>query len=172
MFRSSLKLQPQVTSGWRWRRKQPVRSFRSTFRSHRGLAALVLLAALLLRIAVPAGFMPMATAQGVKLVPCSGEAPLELPPVSAPHAMAGVHHSGAHPGHHAPVEHAGHGDAQAQSGCAFAELAVPLIGGADPIQLLAGILFIVAAALFFRAALPRPAAPRLRPPLRGPPLPA
>ncbi|MCD2322457.1 hypothetical protein LQ953_00315 [Sphingomonas sp. IC-56] len=154
-----------------------MRSFRSIFRSHRWLAALVLLAALLLRIAVPAGFMPMVGAQGLRLVPCSGYGTMPLAPASDPHTISGDHHSEAHAGHgepapHAPAKHAEQGDAQAQSGCAFAELAVPLMPNADPIQLLAAIFFIIAAALFFRAHLPRHTAPRLRPPLRGPPLPA
>lgn len=152
-----------------------MRSIRSIFRSHQWLAALVLLAALLLRFAVPAGFMPVMSAQGLRLVPCSGHGPIEPAPVSNPHS--GAQHGDAHAGHgveatHPPATHTDHGDAQVQGGCAFAELAVPLMPGADPIQLLAALLFIVAAALFFRAALPSRTAPRLRPPLRGPPLPA
>lgn len=66
----------------------------------------------------------------------------------------------------------GHSDDRgaADSSCAFADLSLSLINGADPIQLAAALLFIIAASLFFAAHLPPRAALRLRPPLRGPPL--
>lgn len=70
------------------------------------------------------------------------------------------------------MDHSDKGSGTADSSCAFADLSLALIGGADPVQLAAALLFIVAAALFFAALLPPRAALRLRPPLRGPPLPA
>ncbi|MBB5709808.1 hypothetical protein [Sphingomonas xinjiangensis] len=138
-----------------------------------------MLSALALRLAVPAGFMPVLGDHGLRLVACSGSGPM-LPIAPPAHtSMPGMHGSAGH-AHHAsaaaPVAMQ-HGDApaehpQAEDGCAFADLATPALAGADPIQLASAILFIVAAALFFRAALAVGAAPRLRPPLRGPPLPA
>lgn len=133
------------------------------------LAAAILLAALLLRLFVPAGFMPVVENGRLTLVVCSGYGPVPAPPMEhgATYAMPGMAHH-AEPQHHGsdhhPPEH------QVQSPCAFADLALPVIGGADPIQLAAALLFILAAALLLHAQLPPPAARHLRPPLRGPPL--
>lgn len=66
----------------------------------------------------------------------------------------------------------GQDEPKADGSCAFADLSLPLIGGADAVQLTAALLFILATALFFATLLPPRAALRLRPPLRGPPLPA
>lgn len=148
-------------------------SLRSTLRSHTWLAALALFAALLLRLAVPAGFMPVVGQSGVTLVPCSGYGPMAVVPAASAHTAQETMH-GEHVHHGATAPHAGHGpapvDSQAQGGCAFAELATPALPGADPIQLAAAIRYIVGAALFFPAAVPLGATPRLRPPLRGPPV--
>lgn len=157
-----------------------MQSLRSTLRSHAWLAALVMMAGLMLRLMVPAGFMPVAEERGIILVPCSGYGPMNLAPPPS-HAttmtdMRGGPHHGYHGASATPMTagHADHGagGSQAQQGCAFADLAMPLVAGADPIQLAAAMLFIVVAALFFRAALPIAEARRLRPPLRAPPYPA
>jgi hypothetical protein len=117
---------------------------------HPLLALGIGLAALLLRLAVPAGFMPVLHHGQLSLAICSGYGT----------AAAG-------PAHGMPSPD----KPKADGSCAFADLALSLIGGADPVQLGAALLFIIAASLFFAALLPPPAGLRLRPPLRGPPLP-
>jgi hypothetical protein len=149
-----------------------VQPLRSALLKQPLLVAAILLAALLLRILVPAGFMPLVENGRLTLVVCSGYGPVT--PAPAAHgearAMPGMAHH-AEPQHH-QIRHHETPEHQAQSPCAFADLALPAIGGADPIQLAAALLFIVAAALFVHGTLPPRAARHVRPPLRGPPLPA
>lgn len=136
---------------------------RSALRKHPVLVAAILMAALTLRIVIPAGFMPVFEHGRVTLTLCSGVVP--APTGTSTHAGNS---------HAAPQGTSHHQENQGktyQNSCAFLDLAVPVIGGADPVQLAAALLFIVAAALFLCAALPRSTARRLRPPLRGPPLP-
>lgn len=128
---------------------------------HRWLAALVLAAALLLRVAVPAGYMPVMSAHGVTLVLCPGQAPVRARPAMH-HAMPGMSHDMPDDSHHADY----------QNRCAFADLALPLIGGADAVLLAAAIAFVMARALRPARTLPPRPAPYLLPPSRGPPLPA
>lgn len=132
-------------------RPSSVRLLRSALLKHPLLVLAIGLAGLMLRLAVPAGFMPVLHHGQLTLTICSGYG-------AAASRAPGLHH--------------GQGEPGADNSCAFADLALPLIGGADPVQLAAALLFIVAAALFFAAALPPRAGLRLRPPLRGPPLPA
>lgn len=116
-----------------------------------GVAALLLAAALLLRVLVPAGFMPTTQAGALTLAICSGSTPT-APAV----AMPGMQHHDEMPN-------------QAPGRCAFADLALPLVGGA-PLALVAALLLLAfTVALHFQAQRPPRAAPRLRPPLRGPP---
>ncbi|HEX8481936.1 MAG TPA: hypothetical protein VF650_08550 [Allosphingosinicella sp.] len=126
-----------------------MRLLRSALLKHPLLAVTIGLAALMLRLAVPAGFMPALDHGRLVLTVCSGYGAAQ-----ARHAM---------PSPDKP---------KADGGCAFADLALPLIGGADPVQAAAALFFMIAAALFAGAALAPCAALRLRPPLRGPPLPA
>ncbi len=121
------------------------------------LALAIGFAGLILRLAVPAGFMPVLQHGQLTLTICSGSAVESQPAAGA--APAGA-------------EHHDEGKPRADNNCAFADLALPLIGGADSVQLTAALLFAAAAALFFAAILPPRAMLRLRPPLRGPPLPA
>lgn len=125
---------------------------RGTLLSNPVLALAIGLAALLLRLSVPAGFMPVATQGGPALVLCSGG--------GAPAAAAG---QGA--GHH------DEGGADRANACAFADLALGATASAGAVLLGAALLFILAAALPPAALLPPRSALRLRPPLRGPPLP-
>lgn len=136
-----------------------VRLLRSAVLKHPFLALAVGLAGLLLRVAVPAGFMPVLDHGRLTLTICSGYGAAALQPARETASPTPGN------GHH------GQGKPAADGSCAFADLALPLIGGADPVQLTAALLFIVAASLFFRTAIPPNAGLRLRPPLRGPPLP-
>lgn len=76
----------------------------------RGLLLCVLLGALMLRVIVPQGWMPIATGTGWHIAPCSGTGPME---------MAADHHRA---GHQAPA----HPDGDGGHGCAFASLALAL----------------------------------------------
>lgn len=124
---------------------------------HPALAALVVAAALALRLLVPAGYMPVIDGGRVILAPCPGTAP--APSQARAHAHGGT----AHAGHEAPPP-------APDKGCAFADLALPAIGGADPIQIAALIAFLVATALVLQALPPRAPVRRLHPPAQGPPI--
>ncbi|WP_298891248.1 hypothetical protein [uncultured Sphingomonas sp.] len=128
-------------------------ALRRLLRTCPALAALIVAAALAVRVLVPAGYMPTLDNGRIVIGICNGYGPMTMAI-----AVSGLDHHGDADGH------------QAQSPCAFADLALPLIGGADPIQLAEALLFILAVALLLAEALPPRAAARLRPPLRGPPL--
>ncbi|HEX8450141.1 MAG TPA: hypothetical protein VF652_11175 [Allosphingosinicella sp.] len=126
---------------------------------HPLLALAIGLAALVLRLAVPAGYMPVVGQPGPALTLCPGGG----------QAAATAHQPHGDPSMPGPAHGADPGDS-ARS-CAFADLALPAIGGADPFQLAEALTFIPASALLPSSPLPPRAALRLRPPLRGPPLP-
>lgn len=136
-----------------------VGTIRSALLKHPLLALAIGLAALALRLAVPAGYMPMLDHGRLALTICPEAGPVVAGPSheTAASAPGALHHD--------------EGSSEARGSCAFADLALPLIGAADPVQLAAALVFIIAAGLFVGAVLPTPAALRLRPPLRGPPLP-
>jgi hypothetical protein len=115
------------------------------------LAFAIGLAALALRLAVPAGFMPASDHGGFGLAPCAGAA------AQPSEAMADMH--------------PGDGGGEARASCAFADLSLPAIGGAGAAAASAAPVFTAVAAPFAAALEPRRSALRLRPPLRGPPLP-
>jgi hypothetical protein len=114
------------------------------------LALAVGLAALALRLAVPAGFMPVSDHGRYVLAPCAGAGP------ESAEAMGAMH--------------PGEGGAQAGASCAFADLSLPAIGGAGAAPVEAPAAFAAVAAPFVLALGPQRAEVRLRPPLRGPPL--
>jgi hypothetical protein len=130
-------------------------ALRRLFRVCPMLAALIVAAALAVRVLVPAGYMPTLDNGSVVIGICSGYGP-KMMAVTIP----GLEQTG---------HHGDEGD-QARSPCAFADLALPMIGGADAIQLAEALLFILAVALLLTVTLPPRAASWLRPPLRGPPL--
>lgn len=126
-----------------------VHALRRHVLNHPALAALILAAALLLRVLVPAGFMPVNDHGRVVIAICSGTSAGAM-------TMPGMKH------------HDSGGD-MAKSPCAFADLALPMQGGADPVLLVAALAFVALLALV-RAVPVAPRGPRnLRPPLRGPP---
>ena len=131
--------------------------FRRHLLQHRATAALLLVAALLMRVLVPAGFMPSVDRGGITLVLCSGAGAKSV------QMAAGMSMSGAE--HQSDREH---GDTP-EPPCVFSGLAAPALSGTDPILLAAAILFVMLFAVR-TPARPRVApALRLRPPLRGPP---
>ncbi|MGI4732521.1 MAG: hypothetical protein ACRYFW_12355 [Janthinobacterium lividum] len=135
-----------------------MRSLRHHLLRHRWLACWIVAAALLMRIVVPAGYMPMASGGAIAIALCPGDGP-----VPAAMAMAGMTDP------HALGDH-GRGDhGKAGAPCDYSSLSAPSLGGADAILLALALAFVVAAAL--RRPAPRRLArlPYLRPPLRGPP---
>lgn len=136
-----------------------MRPLRSALLKHPLLVVAIGLSALMLRLAVPAGFMPVLDHGQLSLSICSSYGTTAAQPAQAAPAARGLdHHDDRKP--------------KADGSCAFADLSLSAIGGAGEAQIAAALLFIVAAALFLGALLPPRAALRLRPPLRGPPLPA
>lgn len=133
-----------------------MQAFRNFVRVHRTLAAWLLACALLLKIAVPGGYMLDGAGGSFGLVICSGMAP--TPPIAMP-GMA--HHAAAHQGHK--------DDQKAEQPCAFAGLAAPSLAGADPFLLAVAIAFIVAGVFRRGSQQPFAAPPYQRPPLRAPP---
>ena len=98
--------------------------------------------------------MPAVDQGRVTLAICSGYAP----------ARPAMHHGGHGMGHDDQT--------QTQSPCAFADLALPVLGSVDPLLLLAALAFVALLALR-RPLVAAPRIPaRLRPPLRAPPVPA
>lgn len=132
---------------------------------HRWLCALLCVAALALRLVVPAGFMPV-VANGVVVVQlCSGQGPQTMT-LDLSGDLSGGHDAMAPDAHHDdPGEEHGKADAP----CAFAGLSAPTLAAVD------AVLLAVAIALILAGAFPPP--PRrairrglyLQPPAIGPP---
>jgi len=115
---------------------------------------LVCVAALLMKLLVPAGYMVEADHGRLAITTCPGSAPVAS-------AMPAMHHAKRD---HAPREHG-----KAEMPCVFAGLSAAALGTADPVQLAALIAFVLALGLA-ATILPAPSRPaHLRPPLRGPP---
>jgi hypothetical protein len=142
---------------------------------HRTLALWLAVAALTVKLLVPAGFMVGVVDGRVSLQICSGFGPVVAAP-TMDHAMAGhvmpgpVHDTRAMPDHRGETEHDGAEHAGVAMPCAFAALAHGAVAAADAVVLASAIAFVLALGF---AAVVRPAArrvPFLRPPLRGPPI--
>lgn len=146
--------------------------FRRLAANHRSLAALILVAALMIRILVPSGFMPVVAQGGITIVPCSG---IVQQPAQTAMAMPGmVHHEMARMAHagtatHAPAAPNQHEGSGADTSCIFAGLAMPAVAGADPLLLVIALAFLMLLAARVPTRPSLGAALRLRPPLRGPP---
>lgn len=123
------------------------------------LALAIGLAALVLRLAVPAGYMPTVDQGRLALTICPDSGPV----AAAPSHDAGSPDSGG--AHHDD----GRTD-QAKGTCAFADLATPAVRGPDVVLPSVAPLADTRAGLFLPGALPSSAGARLRPPSRGPPL--
>ena len=123
---------------------------------------LICVAALLLKLIVPTGYMIASDHGRLAITICSGVTPPPVMPKAAMHGMHAMHGSMAD--HGSSKEHG-----KPEMPCAFAGLSAASLGAVDPIQLAAQIAFIVAVGLA-GVALPVGARPAfLRPPVRGPP---
>jgi hypothetical protein len=123
--------------------------------SNRPLAIAILALALLMKLAMPGGFMPTVSNGQIVVILCSG--------TGASTIVMTIPGPGDKPD---GGEHSG----KAEQPCAFAGLSMPSLAAVDPILLAAAILFVLALGVRPLLLLPAPtASPYLRPPLRGPP---
>lgn len=129
-------------------------SLRRLVRSNRLIAATFLVLALLVKLVVPVGFMPVVDNGRIVISICSGSGPMAL---SIPDLG------------HGPSD--GHGDlGRSEQPCVFAGLSTASLAAADPVVLAAAILFILALGLLPARTLVATAPAYLRPPTRGPPV--
>ena len=128
---------------------------------HRQLATWVLVCALVMKILVPAGFMPVVSGGRVTIEICGGITPAQTvmaPMMAMVMTMPGMAH------------HSGKSDHQEREiPCAFSGLTAPSLAAVDPVLLAIAIAFIVGLVFGVRTAVPIAAQAYLRPPLRGPP---
>ena len=119
----------------------------------------MLACALVMKILVPAGFMPVVSGGHVTIEICGGIAPAQtvMAPIMAITMTGMAHHSG-------KSDHQ-----EREMPCAFSGLSAPSLAAVDPVLLAIAIAFIVGLVRHVRTAVPIAAQPYLRPPLRGPP---
>lgn len=136
-----------------------MRHLRRHLLRHRTLALWLLLLALAMKLLVPGGFMVTAHGGGLTLQPCSGTGPLMAQPMGAA-ADHGTHRD----------PHPDHGGAEMP--CAFSALAWAALAPIDPLVLAIALAWLIRLAMTRVQPAPRSPMRRLRPPLRGPPIPA
>lgn len=128
-------------------------SLRSNIFRHRRLAALLVAAALLMKLLVPTGFMPEISGGKMVVQLCTGQG-AQTVMIDIPGKV----------GEHEQSEHK-----KADMPCAFAGLSSPSLAATDPILLVIAVAFIIATVFL---AAPLPISRRglyLRPPSQGPP---
>ena len=143
-----------MTAGERSDRADPVQLIRSALTRCQLLAVAILSGALVLRLAVPAGFMPVLQDGAPTLTICPGWSTHIA-------AKAGLGM--------AAMDHHRDDAPQPQRGCAFADLALAMVASSEPVQpgpAIAWPGFTPASKGETRPAIP---IGHLRPPLRGPP---
>lgn len=131
------------------------------FLAQRHLAVLICVAALLLKLLVPTGYMIDSDHGRITITICSGTGPATMTM-----EMPGMHGDTAgHVADHGKSKDHG----KAEMPCAFSGLSAASLGAIDPIQLAALIAFVLTLGLI-ATILSAPSRPAyLRPPLRGPP---
>ncbi len=121
----------------------------------------MLACALVMKILVPAGFMPVVSGGRVTIKICGGIAPAQK--VMSPMTAMAITTPGM-------AHHPGKSDHQEREmPCAFSGLSAPSLAATDPVLLAIAIAFIVGLVRHVRTAVSIAAQPYLRPPLRGPP---
>ena len=122
--------------------------------THRVLALWFMAFTMLASALIPAGFMPVASANGITLTLCSGTGPETMTM-----AMPGMAHKDGKAGDHR----------KAEPPCGFAGAGAPALESAAPLIWALAIAFILAAGFSPARAVALAATAFLRPPLRGPP---
>lgn len=133
-------------------------ALRQHFRLHPRAAAWLLAATLLMKLLVPAGFMPVAEADTIRIELCSGYGP----------ATASMPMSTAMPMQMPMGEHHG-GHDKPQPPCEFSVLGAAGLAGADAVPIAGPLLFPPLPPAAFETAIQPLRQAHLRPPTRGPP---
>lgn len=122
--------------------------------NNRDFACALFALAMMMKVLVPAGFMPTVSDGTIVVSVCSGTGPMMMVMT-----IPGLKNGKSDTSQHGKVEQP----------CAFAGLSAPSLAAADPILLALAILFVMTLAL--RPIVSRTATTPhyLRPPLRGPP---
>lgn len=163
-----------------WRARFPktagVTALRRLSLNHRTLALWLALVVLGVKLLVPAGFMVGVVDGRVALQICSGFGPVAAAPM-AHHAMADAamadHGAKGHAASgHAQSRHGGADHPGADMPCPFAALAHGVAMPIDSVLLAAALAFVLALGFVAIVRTYLRSVPFLRPPLRGPPLPA
>lgn len=140
-----------MTGGFPAANRLPV--FRGLILSHRWWAAALIVLALAMKLAVPAGFMPVEQAGTITVMVCTGmgqqQVAIDVPGM--------------------PVKQDGATRAAGQP-CAFAGLGLDMLPGVDPVLLAGALAFILALGFVGVAVVRVDRARQLWPPMRGPPL--
>ena len=118
--------------------------------AHRRWAAWLFAAALLMKLLVPAGFMPAASAGTIAIELCTGSGAQTI-------TIPGEHQD----------EQGRHG--KASSPCIFAGLGGPSLAAVDPVLLALALAFVITTVFRLAVAPATTALADLRPPPRGPP---
>lgn len=118
-------------------------------------AVVVIAAALAMKLAVPAGFMPHFSGSTMTLQICNG---MGTTAITVPVPGKGDTDKGR--GHEKPGE----------SPCAYSGLNAPALSGADPVILVLALALAFLVGLLAPASIDAPRIDRLRPPLRAPPI--
>ena len=131
-----------------------MQSIRTLIRTNGTLAALLLGAALLFKLLVPAGYMVSSQNMVLTVIICADSTGEQLTrQISVPMKdSAGQEHD------------------PAKSKCPFTALTMGLIGGADLALLASAIAFVMTLGFAPQTSVDGRDTPRLRPPSRGPPL--
>lgn len=123
--------------------------------ANRPFACAILALALMMKLALPAGFMPTVNNGQIQVTLCSGTGPMTVV-MTIPGLDHGKQDGEGHSG-------------KSEQPCAFSGLSAPSLAATDPILLAAAILLILALGIRPMVVLTSTAPPHLRPPLRGPP---
>ena len=128
-------------------------SIRALIRRNPAAFALLVGAALLLKLLVPAGMMVSGGSRGLSVTICADATAAQSARIVA-----------------IPMKQSG-GETHdpAKGACPYAALSMAGLGGADPLLLALALAFVLALGFAPRPALPLRKVARLRPPLRGPP---
>lgn len=127
-------------------------ALRRHFLRHRALAGWIVAAALLMKLLIPAGYMPGMSGNSMIIQICSGYGPMTMT-MPIPGKEQGQDHQ----------------QSKAEMPCAFSGLSAPTLAAADPVLLALAILFVMVMGARFVVPLPAASPAHLRPPLRGPP---
>ena len=123
--------------------------------ANRPFACAVLALALMMKLVMPAGYMPTVSSGQIIVSICSGTGPMTMV-MTIPGLEHGKSEGDGHQG-------------KTEQPCAFSGLNAPSLAAADPVLLAAAILFVLALGMRPLVLPASTAPPYLRPPLRGPP---